>query len=269
MGLNLGPIPIRLLLAVTFIWAGAGKFFALDEYVGDQAYALYEMGVIAGPAGTVPDPPPEEPTVEGGEEDAGEADPVEGAGGGGQVGFAGTGAIRLVAQGETAAKYTVADFDEPLEMRRVYGVAVVIYQGAHPGYEEGTSTPKGSFVPAWAASGKTPVLLAWAVGLTELIGGVLVFAGLLTRLSALGLCGVMAGAMWLTVCGPAMQTGDTFLWILPDYGAFSDKWVNPMWLLALLGASGSLFFTGAGSLSLHAFLFGSRAEDDEDDYDEE
>lgn len=268
MGLNLGPIPIRLLLAVTFIWAGAGKFFAQDEYVGERAYALYEMGVIPGPAGTVTDPAPEEPADEGGDEGAGEADPAGGTGG--QIGLAYSGTVRLVAQDEAATTYTVADFDEPIEKMRVLGVAVQLYQGAHPGFEEGTSTPRRVIVPQWAAGSKTPVYLAYAVGVTELIGGALVLVGLLTRLSALGLVGTMAGAMWLTIFGPAMQSGNALLGFLPNQSVFPiEDWSVPLWLFALIAASASLVLTGAGSLSLHGFLFGSRAEDDEDDYEEE
>jgi uncharacterized membrane protein YphA (DoxX/SURF4 family) len=273
LGLNVGPIPIRLVLAVTFIWAGAGKFFAQDAYVGDAAFALYEMGVIAGPAGTEPTPDPVPPPSE----DEG-TNPAEGGEEGGRVGlvepgpatlanFERVGSMRLVGQDET--RYTAADFDEPIEMMRLYSVAVMVYEGANPGYEEGTSTPKRVIVPGWAANGKRPVVLAWAAGLTELVGGVLVLVGLLTRLSAVGLVGVMGTAAWLTVFGPAMQDVGATLGFLPTYDMFSYDWMNPLWLLALAGASASLVFTGAGSVSVHAFLFGSRAEADEDDYDDE
>ncbi len=292
LGLNLGPIPIRLILAITFIWAGAGKFFAQDEYVGDRALALYEMGVIAGPAGTdpTPDPSPDPDLGEG--EGTTPADGGENSEGGGRVGLSEPGTVPTLAsahardsvagpvvgvgpvvglvswvQNETT--YTAADFDEPIEMMRLYDIAVKLYKGANPGYEEGTSTPKRAIVPGWAATGKRPVVLAWTAGFTELIGGALVLVGLLTRLSAAGLLGVMCVAAWLTVFGPAIQAPGATLGFLPAHDLFSFNWASPLWLLALAGASASLVFTGAGSVSLHAFLFGSPPEADEDDYEEE
>lgn len=282
MGLNLGPIPIRVALALTFIWAGAGKFFAQDEFTGEAALALYEMGVIAGPAGTDPAPAPDAAGGEDGSGDAGEsADPPPTGNPGGEVGLADGGAVELTSfvsggansmqpnpQNETGSSYTAADFAEPIKKMRLYGVAVTLYQGANPGYEEGTSTPRSSFVPQWAAGGKTPVWLAWAVSITELVGGVLILVGLLTRLSALGLFCTMCGAMWLTVCGPAMQGGGAFLGFLPAYGAFSYDWGDPLWLAALMGASGSLVFIGAGPVSLHNLLFASRNEDDDEDLED-
>ena len=51
VGLNVGPIPIRLVLALTFLWAGVGKFAATFPVSGEDALVLYEMGAMSAPGG--------------------------------------------------------------------------------------------------------------------------------------------------------------------------------------------------------------------------
>jgi putative oxidoreductase len=109
-------------------------------------------------------------------------------------------------------------------------------------------------------------LLAWAVAITELAGGLCLLLGLLTRLAAFGIAGVMLGAMWLTQIGPAIQSGKTTLGFLPDYGAFDGmKWEPLMFQFALCAAALALAFLGPGRLSLDTALLSGRGGDDDED----
>ena len=258
LGLNLGPIPIRLVLALTFLWAGIGKFATTFPVAGEDALMLYEMGAISAPGGAAEAAPEEAPAPEP------SAEPDIG-GEGGRVGLSGGGAVRLVSQDESAATYTAADFADPIEMWNVYGLALMLRRGASPGFEKGSSEPIRPIVPGWAGQGSRPKYIAFTVAITEIVAGFLVLVGLLTRISALGLACVMGGAIWLSDIGPAIQAGTARLGFLPGHDAFSSAWSEPLWHLALFAAAVSLLFTGAGSASVHAFLFRGRAGDDDAD----
>ena len=112
-----------------------------------------------------------------------------------------------------------------------------------------------SFEKSRTWAGTAP--LALAAALTELIGGILVLVGLLTRFSAFGLTNVMLVAMWLTGFGPAIQSGSTRLGFLPDYPWFgSDQWTLLLFQFSLCGAALALVFAGPGTLSMDRLLLG-------------
>lgn len=144
----------------------------------------------------------------------------------------------------------------PITLRGLHGIALVLYNGANPGTNEDGSQ-KMALVPAFAAQGSMPVTIAWVTALTELVAGVFLILGLLTRMSGLAVVGIMAGAAWLTVIGPAIQSGTAVLGFLPDTPWYAvTEWKTFLWQLALLAGGLSLLFTGAGSLSLDRLLFG-------------
>lgn len=82
--------------------------------------------------------------------------------------------------------------------------------------------------------------LAWLVMLVELVGGILIVLGLLTRISALGVAINMMVALW-RVKGLAFVTGEGQVW------AGNIDWV------LLFGALG-LLFMGPGKIALDALL---------------
>lgn len=84
-------------------------------------------------------------------------------------------------------------------------------------------------------------IAAPAVAIVELLGGLALVAGLLTRLAALGLGIAMLGALFLV----HLKNG----FFMPNGYEF---------VLALLGAATTLAITGAGRLSLDARIAGRR-----------
>lgn len=96
-----------------------------------------------------------------------------------------------------------------------------------------------------------PSFMAYVAAYTEFLGGAAVILGLLTRLAALGLSGVMAVAIWKVhgVHGLFLNVMCT-----PDKGHGFE------FALALLGMSLCLVFTGAGKISLDGFIRGGSSQ---------
>jgi uncharacterized membrane protein YphA (DoxX/SURF4 family) len=263
LALNVGPVPIRIALAVTFMWAGLGKILATFEPAEADLPRLSAMGVI-GDQMTSPPSPNQGPNQEPNQNPAPTQDPSQP----GQPGESGAGGL---GQGDLGIVLVQGESEEPRVLRRVYAIALTIHKGAAPDQVDGEAPPP--IVPSFAGSGRTPVYLAWAASITEIICAVLVFVGLFTRVGAVGLAGVMGVAMWLTTFGPAFQSDTAFLMFIPGHDVFDvGAWTTPLFQLALLGASLALAFTGPGALSAHHFLFvggdGSRDADDYDDDDD-
>lgn len=144
------------------------------------------------------------------------------------------------------------------QVQRVHAVTLVLHHGAEAGKRaDGTAT--FPLVPTWAAQGNLPMYLAWAAAIAEVAGGMLVLAGLFTRLGASMLAAVMCGAIWLTQVGPAMQSGKAMMGFLPDHPPFDGAaWIPLLWQLCLLMSSLALACLGSGWLSLDRALFPPR-----------
>ncbi len=275
----LAPIPLRLVLALTFIWAGLGKIVAPMQVQGERAALLANMGyALPESAVSTPDRPdhPAPPASSNGDaasdpsaEPAGdtpETPPQPGPPGlvqtGPEAGGSGTGAA------VPAVTHTAADYPEPIRVRRLYGIALLTYAAAHPSVPESGDAPPPPIWPEWAARGRWPIVIAWFASITEAVAGVFVLVGLLTRLSALAIAGVMLTAMWLTELGPAIQSAQTVLGFLPEHDPWDiAAWSTLLWQTALLGAAGGLFFAGPGALSLDRVR--PRDEDEFDDDEDE
>lgn len=287
LALNAAPIPLRVILAVTFIWAGLGKVVETMPVQGESAAALANLGVIK-TAEARPTIPPESETItdpaapaegEGetirqpenepdgetdGETEVGESTPLSGP-------LLDRGFEIRTVQSSTPA-YTASDFPNPIEVKKVYGLVLLMQGSANPTGTNDAGDPKPSIWPTWAGDGGWVVALAWAAAVTEIVGGLFVLLGLMTRFSALGLAGTMVVALWLTEIGPAIQVGTTVLGFLPGYDRFDiGAWTRPLWQGAMLAMAASLFFTGAGALSIDRLLFEPRepSGEDEDDFDED
>lgn len=231
------PVFLRLVLAVTFFWAGLGKVVVMSDFSGDDAATLKRWNVVSSGPPTTPAPTnaPTTPTDSSTDRaSAGEPAPAEPA----------TDSIRAP---------------------RLYHIALMIERMARtsppsPTAIDATTTPPTPelkrTVPAFAAGGRTPVVLAWSAAICEIAAGVCCFIGLLTRLAALSLAGVMATAIWLTQIGPAYASGSAMYGFLPRHETFDTAaWQPLLWQVSLLGASLALLFAGPGLISLDRLFF--------------
>lgn len=156
----------------------------------------------------------------------------------------------------SAPRYTAADFSEPVKVKRVHGITLMLVKAARPGVTA-DGKPTMAIWPAWASGDRWPVLLAWAATVTELVGGAFVLCGFLTRFWSLGLVSTMFVAMWLTHFGPAIQSGDAVWGFMPNQPRFSlVAWQVLLWQFMLAMGGLALFFVGPGALSLDRLLFG-------------
>lgn len=272
------PFLLRLVLGITFLWAGMGKLFAEFPASGERAARLANWGVLpltrpaavsppplprsTPPTPTMSDPHPDPDARPVPTEPLPETDAPERTKGRSPAGVPPTNPRR----GDSdAARITLAryqgtgaipeDFPDPVPVRRVYGIALMVYNAAHPAPNSAGITP----MPLWpkaAASGRWPVYFAWGAAIAELAGGGLLLLGLLTRLAALSIAGTMLVAVWLTEIGPALQSGRALMGFLPAYAdgykvALSpDGYVTLLWQLALLSMALAISMLGPGMLAL-------------------
>lgn len=276
-GLAIAPVFLRLVLAVVFIWAGLGKFVGKIEVQGTDAAILANYGVLDNPHAPRSAPPPtdsdgtvdpiapteESPSPEdsGNESDSPQASHREGSGW--LAAESAPPTARLVAfqtDGTVPILATAADFPDPVEVRGYANLVLLLHNRIHPEIDPEDSSPRMRLWPDFDAStdyDPWPRYAALAAALTELIAGILLLVGLLTRLSAFSIACVMLTAMWLTVIGPAIQSGDTRLGFLPNYELFgSGEWMLLLYQFSLLGHALALVFAGPGMLSIDRLLLG-------------
>lgn len=276
VALGFSPLFIRLALAVTFLYAGAGKIFYKDlEVQGQQAAILANMGVDI-PATGAPAPPPadgaqddaaqqaaeegeqateppseetpvqeppaEEPPAptEEGEEETTPEPPI---------------AMPVRQQSTATGAFTTEQFPTPVPVRRLFGIALGLHDNATAA--DGSS----AILPGWMAAGSRPRYLAWLAALTEFFGGAFILIGFFTRFWALGLAGVMAMAMWMTQIGPVVAGGAAgTLGFLPPVEQFtSEAWQTLLLQFTLFCAAMSLTFSGPGPVAFD-LLFAPRRD---------
>ncbi|MCE7974081.1 MAG: DoxX family membrane protein [Leptolyngbya sp. PLA1] len=278
-GQRFAPFLLRLSLGTTFLWAGFGKIYADTEVQGERAALLANMGVNAvlgstggrdaggapakaetqAPKRVAPEPSPDpsnrptpkEPLPSGGSPsaDAGTDSPLSI-----------TPLVALAGQGAAPA-HSPDEFPQPVKVKRLYELALGLHAAANPAANS-DGKPGMPLWPPAAARGSWPVYLAWAVTLAEVVGGFSLLAGFLTRLGAFSIAVVMAGAIWLTEIGPAVQSGKTWLFVLPDHSAFGGlgedggSYMMLLWQITLLAGSLAVLLLGPGCLSLDGLLFG-------------
>ena len=132
-----------------------------------------------------------------------------------------------------------AESEAPLEARRLYGVAVLLQDRELP----------------------YPVVQAWLVAITELVGGGLLLIGFFSRIWAVGLSVAMGFAFALTTL-PVLETvGPMDL----DTPAFTKAAAE----LALFTLSIGIVLTGPGALSIDQAVFGGGARPGSEEADPE
>jgi putative oxidoreductase len=266
LAVNVSPIAIRLILAATFFYAGYAKVFTSAEYTPEQIAALTPLGsdddgaergepsteVIepGEPSTPIPDPERPDPDPQG---------PADGD----------TSAVvpsvpspdeppyRVIAA-QDSGEYENDDEPAPIKRRMLYGLALMLKDCATPN-ENGAA-----LLPSFLGAGGWPLRLAWLAALTELLGGVFMLLGFLTRLSAAGLICTMLTAMWLTTIGPVViLDAPSSFFILPALGDYmTQSWTMLLTQFSMLGASVAALLSGAGALSADRMLLGHRAARD-------
>jgi len=259
-GTNVAPLFLRLMLGAIFIYAGLGKVSNYMEFSGAEAATLANMGVVEPPTKAPDAKRPETKPAETKPPETKENKPEEPKPGGAT---APSREPRIVAVRQGGKVYTAADFPTPVRVRSLYSLAVMLHGAAYPAADASGKAPMQLW-PDKLAEGKTPVYLAWAVAITELGGGMGVLLGFLTRLWSLGIAGVMAGALWLTQIGPAVQKGDAVLGFLPNHPTFDPAWTTFFLQFALIMSALALMFLGPGRLSLDCVLLPGGGHDDDD-----
>lgn len=296
IALTLPSLLLRTVLALTFIWAGVGKLVGTTTVVGDDAARLHNLqvpltepapGAQTAPDGRVeeplPDPEPD-PAAETEldqtlnqalEQDPEPAEPTETP----EAQEPGTDEPSAdederspLARSDRAPRFELvqlasapavgSDFPDPVEVHRVYTIALLIDKCADPGLtaDSRVLTP---ILPSWMGSGRTPVYAAWAAAITEVVAGGMLLFGLLTRLCSLSTLTIMLVAIWTTTIGPAaMHSSDAILGFIPHV---DDPWAPSsysvgLWQLALAVMSLSVLFLGPGPLSLDRLIFGTRRD---------
>jgi len=291
VALTLPSLMLRLVLGITFLWAGTGKLVGTAVVTGDDAARLANIGVMPvahvepAPSAQTTDqepdaaPKPIETPKEGVDdpEPTEETSPVDEPPSDELIEKANDIIEKLTPPASdtpdeptpsdenttldpvqyTGTQYAAADFPDPMEVKQVYTIALMISKAADPGLTD-DSTPIQRIMPAMLDSKPWPKAMAWMAAITELTAGAFLILGLLTRFSALGTLSVMLMAMWMTQIGPAaMQDNNALLGFIP---ARADPW-SPMsyialfWQLALATMSLSVFFLGSGAIGIDRLLF--------------
>jgi uncharacterized membrane protein YphA (DoxX/SURF4 family) len=285
---SIAPLFLRLVLGVTFVWAGLGKLAATMPVSGDDLVLLESLGVVDPAAGTTPTPvtpavpvlpPTDTPTTPApagpntpppAASQPAATQPAPGSERPAPMGpftppSSGPAASALpptlVAAASAAIGAQGTDPVPPLvrtvEVKRLHGITLLTARAANPPPGDDPSQPRMRLLPQQLGAKPWPVVLAWAACITELAAGLMVIFGLLTRPAAFALAYTMGVAMWLTVIGPAMQSGNTVAGFLPAHDAFDvNAWRTPLWQFALLGASLALLFSGSGTLAFDRAIFG-------------
>ena len=251
LAINISPIMLRLVLGVTFLWAGYGKVFTVATFSPEQIVRIDSMVAGDGGAG--------EPSLEVIEPDAGQPEEF-------------TPEAPLPEPDEAVTDEAVTDEGDPSAMLGGDSFRVIAVQDGGDGEAAASGERKkvyylammikdSELLPGFASQGAWPKRLAWLAALTELLGGVFVLLGFLTRLSAIGLGFTMCTALWMTAIGPVVMLGEpSFLGFLPAIEGFAiGAWQGWLWQFALLGSSVSLLLAGPGALSADRFLLGHKA----------
>ncbi len=297
LALTLPTFILRLVLALTLLWAGIGKLVGDTTVTGGAAARLANMSVTLVPAPPIsdqpeptpepqseilPDEPPRElpetptPTTENGtpdpdsptettpdpeSTDTPSADPEDDTND--IVLDPRTRADITRVQSTTSAPKVASDFPDPMSVPRVYTIALLLDKAADPALTP-DSRQLEPLLPPFVGQGRTPVYLAWCAAITECLAGTLLLLGLLTRLGAFSAVFVMCVAIWTTTMGPAaMGHTDSYLGFIP---AASDPW-NPdsyaklLWQLAVGAMALSVLILGPGPLSLDRLIFAPRSRD--------
>jgi uncharacterized membrane protein YphA (DoxX/SURF4 family) len=288
--LNVAPLLLRLGLAFTFIYYGAGKLFYADMPVqGEDAAYLANAGLIkAPPRPTYPAPEEKTAPASDSAKDTGKAVFLDRP--------ALTGAVIIPAQNTEKPAGEKPSADKPAEKpaettpkAEPPPATPAAEKPQAPAEKKAEAAPPAPRYSAsdftepikvrrlmglvvgmhhaseeghWPKQLSSPTalrVLAWVASLTEFLGGWLILLGFLTRIWALGFVATMCVAMWLTQIAPNIGVDHALLGFLPplqiadaeNWGSWQTWHFQAMILLSSL----AVVHPGPGKISLDAMLF--------------
>jgi uncharacterized membrane protein YphA (DoxX/SURF4 family) len=289
VALTLPALILRLVLCLTFLWAGVGKIVGEFTVTGNDAARLAQMGVALeavepapAPLRILPDadqpaertpptdlPPPSDLIIPNADPGADASDqPEQAPQPTTEDNTESTPESKPAADAQPSPStwannqvagttYSPEDFPGNYRVQRVAGIALLLSKAGNPGLDA-QSNPIRATMPAWAAAGRWPMHFAWAAAITELLAAFLLFFGVLTRLGGAMLMGVMLTAMWLTQFGPAfVDLSPSYLGFIP---AAADPWAPAsyatlLWQLACFAMAAAIFMLGSGPIGFDRALF--------------
>ncbi len=269
--LHFCPLIIRLVLALTFIWFGFGKF-KTATYTGVDAGILISLGVgdvVANAAEEEEELPPstrrfefelpdsrlalrnsiaaahlgyqDEETDDGGDGADEVTDPV------GDDGTADEteGTDELEAGDDVVVEPVVYELDKTVEAAKYHRITIMLHQAGHS-------------YPKW---------MALIAVLTEAVGGVLILVGLFTRIWGLGLAIAMGYAFYFTSWVALTADVDPLTGSLgkvysglTSMGTLGDgDQISAFFQLCCFGLSLVVFLGGPGKYSLDHLIFRARS----------
>lgn len=249
---SIAPFLLRIVVGIVFVWAGLAKVMDKFEVKGEEAAKLANMGVyIDTPA------PPTTPTTPSTSEPS-TTTPTETP----KPSASRAPGMHLVLFNTVPApgkQYTAENFPDPVKVMSLYRLVLQLDSLANaPDPKDANGNPSFRLWPQALGKGIWPLAAAWACAVAEVGCGTFLLVGLLVRLSSFVLLFNMLVAAWLTVIGPAIQSGNTRLGFLPNYPVFGGggEWTIFLIQFILIGALANLLFAGAGGLSVDRALFG-------------
>jgi uncharacterized membrane protein YphA (DoxX/SURF4 family) len=241
---SIAPFILRITIGIIFIWAGLVKVMSTFEVKGADAARLANMGVFID---TTKPKAPSTPTAPSTTTPAEPAKPQSSRAGG----------FVLVSSPAPGQQYTAENFPDPVPVMRIYQLALMLDTLANATDPvDANAKPTFRLWPKALGQGIWPLAGAWACTIAEIGCGVFLIVGLIVRLCSFVLVFNMLVAMWLTVIGPAVQSGNTQLGILPKTDLLEGDWSMFQTQLLCLGGAAALLFSGAGGLSIDRALFG-------------
>ena len=274
VALTLPALILRLTLCLIFVWAGLGKILGETTVTGADAARLHNMGIALSNPAPLPTPPqdpaPTRPLPETQPETPpqtqpeplpptdliipDETDPANPPASPMALGLPGP---RWIPVQNTRPVLTAADFPTEHRVQRVHGITLLLSRAADPGLDS-QSRPIPRTMPEWVGADRWPVYLAWAAAVTELLAAFMLLLGVLTRLGALFVIGIMLQAMWLTQIGPAVVGRvDSLIGFLPKA---ADPWSPAsyqtlLFQLCCLAMAKAVFLLGSGPIGFDRALF--------------
>jgi uncharacterized membrane protein YphA (DoxX/SURF4 family) len=244
--ISIAPFILRIVLGIVFVWAGLGKVMDTFPVQGEQAARLANMGVFIDTKAQPTTPPPTPANPAPSPKPSASRDPS-------------FHLASLNSYPPSGQQRSAEDYPNPVQVMTLYHLALDLDAKANTDDpKDAKGNPTFRLWPQFLGKSMWPLAAAWACTIAEVGCGTFLLVGLLTRFFSFVLLFNMLVAAWLTVIGPAIQSGNTRLGFLPNYPVFGGggEWMVFLVQFILIGALLALLFAGSGGLSLDRALFG-------------